>query len=93
MFCQKNRSTAEPMKGRENSELEIACRVYKEHASVFSFKWLELEEKMESNIKKFVTSGFFAIRRSGKYWSGIRSDQTIRKYQMRLMKTSGGFTS
>lgn len=41
----------------------------------------------------FVDNGFFAIRRSNKYWSGIWSDMTIEQTLMRSMKTKGGLTS
>lgn len=39
---------------------------------------------------RFVLKGFFTVRRSEKFWSGIWSDMTIEQTLMRSMKTVGG---
>lgn len=44
------------------------------------------------DYRHFVGTGFFTIRRSEKYWSGIWSDMTIEQTLMRGMKTKGGLT-
>ena len=40
----------------------------------------------------FTSRGFFAVRRSDKYWCGIWTDMTIEQVLMRSLKTSGGLT-
>lgn len=45
-----------------------------------------------SEYEKFITKGYFTIRRSDKFWSGIWSDMTIEQILMRSMKSSGGLT-
>lgn len=44
------------------------------------------------DYRRFVGAGFFTIRRSEKYRSGIWSDMTIEQTLMRGMKTKGGLT-
>ena len=46
----------------------------------------------EKEYKQFTEDGYFTIRRSHRFWSGIFSDQTIEQFLMRLLKTSGGMT-
>jgi len=41
---------------------------------------------------KFVTKGYFTIRRTDKTWSGLWTDMTIEQTLMRTMKTVGGLT-
>ncbi|CAH0552820.1 unnamed protein product [Brassicogethes aeneus] len=38
------------------------------------------------------TEGFFTIRRTHKFWSGVWTDMTIEQVLMRSMKTQGGLT-
>ena len=40
----------------------------------------------------FTSRGFFAVRRSDKYWCGIWTDMTIEQVLMRSLKTSAGLT-
>ena len=40
----------------------------------------------------FTNKGFFTIRRSDTFWSGIWADMTIEQVLMRAIKTSGGLT-
>lgn len=40
----------------------------------------------------FTSEGFFTIRRTHKFWSGVWSDMTIEQVLMRSMKTQGGLT-
>jgi hypothetical protein len=42
--------------------------------------------------EEYVQKGYFTIRRSEKFWSGIWSDMTIEQTLMRSMKSSGGLT-
>ena len=42
--------------------------------------------------EKFANDGFFTIRRSDKFWSGIWSDMTIEQVLMKSMKSQGGST-
>lgn len=52
-----------------------------------------LHEKIpQEELEKFTTGGYFTIRRTNKFWSGIMSDMTIEQTLMRSMKTSGGLT-
>lgn len=44
------------------------------------------------DYERFVTNGYFTIRRSNKFWSGIWSDMTIEQTLMRSMKSNGGLT-
>lgn len=53
----------------------------------------ELEQKMGfRNYHDFVSKGYFTIRRSDKFWSGIWSDMTIEQTLMRSMKSTRGLT-
>ncbi|KAL4720304.1 hypothetical protein ACJJTC_001834 [Scirpophaga incertulas] len=50
-----------------------------------------LREKMPANeFKKFTDEGYFTIRRTNKFWSGIMSDQTIEQTLNRESKICGG---
>ncbi|KMQ84207.1 hypothetical protein RF55_18201 [Lasius niger] len=54
---------------------------------------LSLEEKMDPlEYETFTKKGYFTIRRSDKFWSGIWSDMTIEQTLMRTMKSIGGLT-
>ena len=51
----------------------------------------ELPQYMpEEQYKTFVKEGYFTIRRSHRFWSGIFSDQTIEQVLMRNLKAPGG---
>lgn len=53
----------------------------------------KLKENMNPyQYERFTTGGFFTIRRSEKFWSGVWSDMTIEQVLMRAMKTQGGLT-
>lgn len=53
----------------------------------------QLETKMGfRDFHNFVSNGYFTIRRSDKFWSGIWSDMTIEQTLMRSMKSTGGLT-
>lgn len=43
-------------------------------------------------FKRFTKEGYFTIRRSEKYFSGIFTDQTIEQTTMRLAKSHEGLT-
>ena len=44
----------------------------------------------EEQYKTFVKEGYFTIRQSHRFWSGIFSDQTIEQVLMRNLKAPGG---
>jgi hypothetical protein len=53
----------------------------------------DLEGKMPlEDWEKFVGDGYFTIRRTSKFWSGVWTDMTIEQVLMRAMKTTGGLT-
>ncbi|CAG9820707.1 unnamed protein product [Phaedon cochleariae] len=54
---------------------------------------LNLQDKMDpTEFESFTTKGYFTIRRSDKFWSGIWTDMTIEQTLMRTMKSIGGLT-
>ncbi|GBP73891.1 hypothetical protein EVAR_82720_1 [Eumeta japonica] len=78
------------------------------NASLFSCKWTLLYAKSAHlylqdmrKLKDIInddyeftqfTEGFFTIRRTHKFWSGVWTDMTIEQVLMRSMKTQGGLT-
>lgn len=42
---------------------------------------------------KFVSKGYFTIRRSDRFWSGVSADLAIEQGLMRSIKTKGGLTT
>lgn len=40
--------------------------------------------------EKFVTKGYFTVKKSEKFWSGVWTDLTIEQDCIRLLKTKGG---
>ena len=44
----------------------------------------------DDQYRAFVTEGYFTIRRSHHFWSGIFTDQTIEQVLMRNLKAPGG---
>lgn len=66
---------------------------YANSAQLYLQDMLRLEEKMTTDeYEKFTTKGYFTIRRSDKFWSGISSDMTIEQTLMRTMKSFDGLT-
>lgn len=66
---------------------------YAKSAHLYVQSMEDLTATMDANeLKKFTESGFFAIRRSDRYWSGVWSDMTIEQVLMRAIKVSGGLT-
>lgn len=66
---------------------------YAKFAHIYLQQMLKLEEVMTpSEYKDFVTQGYFTVRRSKKFWSGVWTDMTIEQVLMRTMKTAGGLT-
>ncbi|GBN07534.1 hypothetical protein AVEN_252904-1 [Araneus ventricosus] len=54
---------------------------------------LNLKDKLDPiEYEKFTKDGYFTIRRTDKFWSGIWSYQTIEGTLMKTMKRSGGLT-
>ncbi|XP_054714645.1 uncharacterized protein LOC129224244 [Uloborus diversus] len=54
---------------------------------------IDLKVRLDQNdYNKFVTEGFFTIRRSDKFWCGLWTDMTIEQTLMRSMKSTGGLT-
>lgn len=67
--------------------------LYAKCAHLYLQHMLQLKDSMnELEYERFTAEGFFTIRRSDKFWSGIWSDMTIEQVLMRLMKTQGGLT-
>ena len=70
-----------------------AHKNYAMSAQIYLQDMRELASKMSrSEYRYFVKDGYFTIRRSNKFWSGIWSDMTIEQTLMRLMKSKGGLT-
>ena len=46
----------------------------------------------EEEIHKFSEEGYFTIRRTDKFWSGIWIDMTIEQVLMKSLKSAGGMT-
>ncbi|CAG9814961.1 unnamed protein product [Phaedon cochleariae] len=66
---------------------------YAKSAHLYLQDMLSLEMKMDPDeYHKFTTEGYFTIRRTDKFWSGIWSDMTIEQVLMRAMKSYGGLT-
>lgn len=66
---------------------------YAKSAQVYLQQMAKLKTiMMPEEFEKFVTHGYFTIRRSEKFWSGIWTDMTIEQVLMRSIKTSGGLT-
>jgi hypothetical protein len=66
---------------------------YAKYSHLYLQDMMMLGNKMsEKEFKLFTNDGYFTIRRSDKFWSGLWSDMTIEQTLMRSMKTSGGFT-
>lgn len=51
-----------------------------------------LRQKMDPMEFNLFTEGYFTIRRSHKFWSGLWTDLTIEQVLMRSMKSQGGLT-
>ena len=66
---------------------------YAKSSQVYLQQMIKLERDMTpEEFNKFATKGFFTIRRSDKFWSGIWTDMTIEQVVMRAIKTNGGLT-
>lgn len=66
---------------------------YAKSAHAYLQLMLELETRMtKEDYDKFVGNGYFTIRRTSKFWSGIWSDMIIEQVLMRSMKVEGGLT-
>ncbi|GBO36429.1 hypothetical protein AVEN_70317-1 [Araneus ventricosus] len=54
---------------------------------------LNLKDKIDPiEYEKFTKDGYFTVRLTDKFWSGIRSNQTIEQTLMKTMKSSGELT-
>ncbi|XP_050509435.1 zinc finger protein 239-like isoform X3 [Diabrotica virgifera virgifera] len=54
----------------------------------------DLKETIPSDeYEKFASKGYFTIRRSDRFWSGVSADLAIEQGLMRSMKTKGGLTT
>ena len=66
---------------------------YDKSAHLYLQQMLNLPNKMEQQVyTQYTEKGFFSIRRTNKFWSGLWTDLTIEQVLMRSMKTSGGLT-
>lgn len=65
--------------------------LYAKSAHLYLQDMSRLREKMPAEeFHKFTDQGYFTIRRTNKFWSGIMSDQTIEQTLNRESKVSGG---
>lgn len=65
--------------------------LYAKSAHLYLQQMRNLHEKIPADeFDKFTKNGYFTIRRTEKFWSGIMSDQTIEQVLMRSLWTSGG---
>lgn len=66
---------------------------YAKAGQLYLQQMLKIETIMKpEEFNKFVMLGYFTVRRSDKYWSGIWTDMTIEQVLMRNLKTTGGLT-
>lgn len=65
---------------------------YAKSAHVYLQDSLELLNSMSPENDLFVNCGYFTIRRTEKFWSGVWSDMTIEQVLMRSLKSIGGLT-
>lgn len=67
--------------------------LYAKSAHMYLQDMLQLEKKMDVfEYDKFMNRGFFTIRRTNKFWSGVWSDMAIEQALMKEIKTFGGLT-
>lgn len=66
---------------------------YAKSAHLYYQDMVTIQDRMDPReYKRFTTDGYFTIRRSEKFWSGIWSDMSIEQVLMRAMKSYGGLT-
>ena len=66
---------------------------YAKSAQEYFQQMVKLESDMNpEEFNKFKAKGYFTIRRSDKFWSGVWTGTTIEQVLMRSIKTSGGLT-
>ena len=65
---------------------------YAKSAQVYLQDSLELLNSMNPENDLYVKSGYFTIRRTEKFWSGVWSDMTIEQVLMRSLSSIGGLT-
>lgn len=65
---------------------------YAKSAHVYLQDSLELLNTLHQENDLFVNCGYFTIRRTEKFWSGVWSDMTIEQVLMRSLKSIGGLT-
>ena len=66
---------------------------YAKSAQLYLQEMQRLNELLPSeDFKKYTTQGYFTIRRTNKFWSGIWTDMTIEQVLMKMMKIQGGLT-
>lgn len=66
---------------------------YAKYSMLYLQQMLKLHKIMDITVyDNFVNKGYFTIRRSERFWSGVWSDMTIEQVLMRSIKCAGGFT-
>ena len=66
---------------------------YAKSAHLYYQDMVTLQDRMDpQEYMRFNTDGYFTIRRSENFWSGIWSDMSIEQVLMRAMKSYGGLT-
>lgn len=67
--------------------------LYAKSAQLYLQDMMGLEKKIsQEDYTRFALNGWFTIRRSDKFWSGIWSDMTIEQTLMRSLKSTGGLS-
>ena len=68
--------------------------LYAKSCQLYLQDMMNLKSKMpQCENEQFVNQGFFTIRRSDKFWSGLWTDMTIEQVVMRSLKARGGLTA
>lgn len=67
--------------------------LYAKSAHLYAQDMCTLASRLPPDVyESFTTKGFFTIRRSERFWSGIWTDMCIEQMLMRSLKTTGGLT-
>ena len=66
---------------------------YAKSAHLYLQSMLKLSTIMPDNeYRQFIEAGYFTVRRTSKFWSGLATDQTIETTLMKSMKSVGSIT-
>ena len=66
---------------------------YAKSAQLYLQEMERLEKLLPTeDFTKYISQGYFTIRRTDKFWAGIWTDMTIEQVLMKMMKVQGGLT-